>query len=118
MSMKNKQDKGEGLSIPTPKNYFPAIFWGPRDDNQFLAGIQKCIDQLNSTGIFATDNLITFGRQLGFLNDEHFMKAFNSNVQTDIERAIIWRSHILSWAAESCLRRVSTAEQKGTTVAA
>jgi O-methyltransferase len=88
-----------------PRSLITNIFWGPRNYDAFFFGLKACIEQLDRKGIFASDNLFTFGRQLGFLNDQKFLDAVQSNVETEIEKAIIWRTHILTWAAKTGLKR-------------
>lgn len=101
------------------KNYTSNMFWGPRDHKEFIAGLQKCCDTLDPIGIFLGDNLFTFRRNLGFLDDEKFMAAVEANVADDKERAIIWRTYVLLWAARNGLRRqghfVECGTFKGTT---
>lgn len=86
-------------------HYHQPLFFGLKDRNQFYQAIRSAIAALNSTvGSFAGDNLFTFGRNLSFLTDEKFMAAFNKNVQTDIERGIIWRIATVAWAANNAMR--------------
>ena len=90
---------------PKPKSLFSHVFWGAKDFNLFFASLKGCIKQLDRHGVFASDNLFTFGRQLGFLSDKRFTDAFQNNAETLIEKGIIWRTHILTWAAENGLKR-------------
>jgi hypothetical protein len=85
-------------------NYLTSIFWGPADHRQFTQGLQQAVNQLEPAGIFAGDNLFTFGRQLSFLGDLAFMASVNKNARTAIEKAIIWRTYIVCWAARQGLR--------------
>lgn len=86
------------------KNYLSNMFWGPTNHNEFFKGIQHALNQLPPHGIFTGDNIITFNRNLGFLDDEQFMAAFEQHAQTDAEKAVIWRLHTLCWAAKQSLR--------------
>jgi len=52
--------------------------------------------------LFASDNLITFGRNMWFLDDEKFLKAIQNNMYDGLGFSIIWRTHIVCWAAKSC----------------
>ncbi len=56
------------------------------------------------SGAFFSDNLFTFGRNLGFLSDERFIDAIEGIFEDEIEKSIIWRTHVLTWAALTCLR--------------
>lgn len=53
--------------------------------------------------VFLGDNLFTLGRNLTFLQDGDFMRAFDCAEPNRLERAIIWRKHILNWAARRAL---------------
>ena len=53
--------------------------------------------------VFAYDNLITLDRSCAFVHDTAFMDAFNKNCTTAQEKTLIWRLHILCWAARHCL---------------
>ncbi len=86
------------------KNYLTNMFWGPANHDEFANGIQQAINQVAPHGIFTGDNFFTFGRNLSFLDDEKFMTAFSKHVETDAEKAIIWRSNILCWAARQSMR--------------
>lgn len=50
--------------------------------------------------VLAADNLITFDRNLTFLEDERFNEAFGENVETAQESSLTWRLHTLTWAAQ------------------
>jgi hypothetical protein len=52
--------------------------------------------------VFAADNVITLTRNLGFLENQHFREIVDRNADPG-ELAIIWRSHIVCWAAKSCI---------------
>jgi O-methyltransferase len=63
------------------------------------------IESLKSNrGIFISDNMILWGRSLGFLRNKSFMDAFSRNAKTQQERGIIWRTQTLVWAANRALR--------------
>ena len=52
---------------------------------------------------FFADNLFTCGKTLGFLKDDSFRVIIDRNAENAFEQAIIWRIHILCWAARTCL---------------
>ena len=87
------------------KNHLTGVFWGPRDNKTFCGLLSQCLSQLPPVGIYAGDNLVTFGRNLGFLDDERFSAAVADHAETAVEQAIIWRTHVVCWAAASALRR-------------
>lgn len=55
-------------------------------------------------GVFASDNVITFSRNLGFLNDHALIEAWERHAQEAHEKAILWRTAVLLWAARNGLR--------------
>ena len=86
-------------------NFLSSVFFGVKPEG-FVKGVQSTIDSINSqNGIFTGDNLITFGRNLGFFEDEKFVKAWRGMVETPVEEAIVWRLHVLAWAAKSVIAR-------------
>jgi hypothetical protein len=81
------------------------VFFGVKPDG-FVKGVQQTIDSIeHPQGIFTGDNLITFGRNLGFLEDEKFVAAWRGNLVTPVEEAIVWRSAVLAWAVKSVISR-------------
>ncbi|TAN46622.1 MAG: class I SAM-dependent methyltransferase [Methylococcaceae bacterium] len=100
------------------KNYLTTTFFGVKSIHDFIAGLQQAVYQV-PPGIFSGDNLFTFGRHLGFLDDAEFMSAFETNAISETERAIIWRTHVVTWAAKQALRRegdfVECGSYEGTT---
>lgn len=82
------------------------FFWGVRDHGAFNQGLDALIEAASEKrGWFAGDNLIAFGRNLGFLDDVPFMAAFRKHATNQIERGIIWRTAVAVWAARQALRR-------------
>lgn len=92
------------------KNHITTAFYGTLNHAEFINGVQQAVNQLPPYGIFIGDNLLTYSRNLGFLDDEVFMRSFISNTlqdgsaQAEIEKATIWRVHVLAWAARNCLK--------------
>jgi O-methyltransferase len=87
------------------QQYVTSLFFGIRDWSQFVGGLNTAIQALKSgSGLFTGDNLITFEKNLSFLGDEKFMKAFNEHTSTNIEKGIIWRIATVAWGAANGLR--------------
>lgn len=85
--------------------YLTNMFFGLKDRAKFIGGLNAAIQGLNSTaGMFAGDNLFTYSRNLSFLTDEEFMRAYNAHVTTDVEKGIIWRIAVVAWAARNGMR--------------
>ena len=71
-------------------------------------------------GIFASDNLITWGRNLSFLGDQALLDAINEcSDDLHMARGLIWRSSVVLWAVRNGLKRegdfVECGTYKGTT---
>jgi hypothetical protein len=91
-----------------PKNYFGSAIFKLDDRPRFNRGLNEMISALSAywrRGIFIGDNLLTFGKNLSFLDDQALMAAIQRHAETDIERSIIWRTAVLVWAARNGLRR-------------
>jgi hypothetical protein len=82
------------------KSHIVTVFHGVKDGEGFIGGIQKAVNEIPPFGVFAGDNLFTFGRNLSFLDDTDFMASFTKNISNNIEKSIIWRIYVLSWAAK------------------
>lgn len=85
-------------------NYLSGTFFGLPNPQTFGSAMQAVVNQVPGDGIFVGDNLFTYGRNLGFLDDARFMAAVNRHAETPVERAIIWRTHTLCWAAKHGMR--------------
>jgi len=86
-------------------NFLSTVFFGV-EPNGFVKGVQGALDAVGTKdGMFTGDNLFTFGRNLGFFEDEKFVKAWRSTVETPVEEAIVWRLHVVAWAAKSVISR-------------
>lgn len=102
-------------------NHLTGTFFGTANPEAFIQGIQQAVNSLSSQqGIYAGDNLFTYHRNLGFLEDEPFMAAFAKHANTEIERAVLWRISTVLWGVRNGLRLegdfVECACYKGTTV--
>lgn len=85
------------------KNHVVPAFYGIADAAKFQNGIRDTVASVRP-GVFAGDNLITFGRSLGFLDDSDFTTAFFRSAQEMTEKAALWRTYVLCWAAWQALR--------------
>jgi O-methyltransferase len=102
-------------------NHMKSVFFGVSNNTEFFKGVNLALAQLNGkVGIYTGDNLITYNRNLSFLEDQSFMAAFNKHATTDVEQAILWRMSIVLWGARNGLKLegdfVECACYKGTTV--
>lgn len=80
------------------------LFYGIRQDQAArLSAAVQSIRDLYPTSTFATDNLITVAKTLGFLNDPRLTDAVSAVAESDQERSLVWRLHVLTWAASRAL---------------
>lgn len=79
------------------------MFWVKKEDEpKFNQAVQMLTEVFGKT--FAGDMLITFNRNMSFLDDAKFMEAFDGSVSNPVERTLIWRLHVLCWNALNSLR--------------
>lgn len=93
------------------------MFWATKKNeplHQALGLIRS--DEAN---VFASDDMMLFGRAMSFVFDQEFMKAFHATQPDAVESAIVWRSYVMYWAARQALERpgdfVEAGVYKGTT---
>lgn len=80
--------------------------WGVRDHPAFWPALDGLLRSLlEEKGTYSSDGLVTWSRNLGFLDDKDFTSAWDRHAKTDFERGIIWRTAVLVWAARQALRR-------------
>ncbi len=81
------------------------MFYGNFRDGRDVEFLKNAIERFKQmfSGVYAGDNAILFDRSLGFLEDQRFMDAFNSNVQSDEDQSLILRLNTLVWAAHQVL---------------
>lgn len=85
-------------------NFLSGTFYGVQ--NTFIPGLQQAANSVDSKdGIFAGDNLFTFGRNLSFLDDAPFVQAWDKHTETAVEKACVWRMAVLVWAARMAIAR-------------
>ncbi len=52
---------------------------------------------------YAGDMMITLSKNLTFAGDSRFMTSFNSAAKSDQEKSLLWRLHVLAWAASHAI---------------
>lgn len=120
LRMQNKpEDAIEWSAMAAQHAYMQPLFWGMTDSKAFSDAFFQMFGTFPAQGRFAGDNMIVWCRNLSFLDDPALMKSVGKNSETSIERAIIWRTAVLVWAARNGLRRegdfVECGTYKGTT---
>ena len=89
-----------------PPYYRGNFFWGVRDQVAFNESLDGLVAAASTKrGWFAGDNLIAFGRNLGFVDDKRFIEAWKAHARTPAERGVMWRTATVVWAARQALRR-------------
>jgi hypothetical protein len=82
-----------------------ASHYGIADQAAAVTAAHTVMDSLDRpTGVFLGDNLLTWAKSLGFLDDMPFRRAWQQASETPHERGAIWRRVVLVWAARSALR--------------
>ena len=102
------------------KSHIKSVFFGLANSSEFFRGMEHALKQLDGkAGIYTGDQLVTYHRNLSFLEDEPFMTAFNKHAITDVEQAILWRMSVVLWGARNGMKLegdfVECACYKGTT---
>lgn len=88
-----------------PLRFIGKIFFALKKPREFSGALEGLLDTVNDDcGIFAGDNLITWGKSAGWAADTAFVTAFNAHAKTPMERTIAWRTVTLAWALRQALR--------------
>ena len=94
------------LSTPPPDqlfNFFMPLFWGTANPEAVAASAKAIVGQANSGHHFA-DNFLTWGRNMSMLDDRPFVQAWESNIESPSDKAILWRRYVLACAAYHCVQ--------------
>lgn len=87
-------------------SYRSKFFWGVENGVAFNASLDGLFAAARvKRGWFAGDNLIAFGRNLGFLDDKRFIDAWSTHAKAPHERGVLWRTATVIWAARQAMRR-------------
>jgi len=81
-------------------NFFNPIFWGTKEPEIF-ADLMRIAAKMTTAYHFA-DNMFVFQRNNSMLRDGPFMGAWESNVVSASDKAIIWRRYIMAMAGFHC----------------
>jgi hypothetical protein len=85
--------------------YVGRAFFATKDQVGFSRSLKGLLESIGEDrGIFAADNLITWGKSVGWVEDQDFVQAFNTHAKDAVERTIAWRTVTLAWAARQALR--------------
>ena len=91
-----------------PLKYFPPSFVDDAAKQRFESRLGQFLSvcaPLNKAGSVAcfADNLLAIGRALSFLEDRRFTDTLQACAREERDLVIAWRTHVLTWAAKSCL---------------
>jgi hypothetical protein len=84
-------------------SFFVPLFWGTSNP-EFVARSARAILDGVVPGHHAGDNFITWGRNLSMLTDRPFLRAWESNLESESDKAIVWRRYVLACAAYHCVQ--------------
>lgn len=85
------------------RNWIPGVFYALADIPIFQEGLQKLAAGIMRDGVFMGDNLITFSKGLGFLDDKPLMEAMVRHAHTGGERSLLWRINTVLWGVRNGL---------------
>ncbi|MFC3230141.1 TylF/MycF/NovP-related O-methyltransferase [Marinibaculum pumilum] len=104
------ESAGIGADTPfeIPLKYFPPAFVDDSAKQRFESRLGQFLNvcaPLNKAGSVAVfaDNLLTIGRAFSFLEDRRFTDTLQACAREERDLVIAWRTHVLTWAAKSCL---------------
>jgi len=83
--------------------YSIQVNWGIQNEARFNELVAELLT-LVAPGYYFGDNLITWFRNISFLEDPRFREALTANVQNTSDSAIAWRRYILACAAYHCVQ--------------
>jgi O-methyltransferase len=84
-------------------NFFMPMFWGTSDPDAVTAAAKEIV-RLGSNAHHFADNFLTWGRNMSMLEDRAFVQAWESNIESASDEAIVWRRYVLACAAYHCVQ--------------
>lgn len=86
--------------------YITGKFYDIKNTNKFSDAFLNIFDSINlENGVYCSDNLFTYSRNLSFQKDAKFMQLFKKHTHDDVHaRSILWRTATLIWAAQNGLK--------------
>ena len=80
------------------------MFYGlPEDKKDSFFQALKAIVDIYPNQVYAQDMLICVWKNLAFRSDKKFMESFIAHADTEQEKSLLWRLHVLAWAASNAL---------------
>ncbi len=84
-------------------NFFMPTFWGTSNPEAVTAAAKEIVNVASGGHHFA-DNFLTWGRNMSMLDDRPFVQAWESNIESPSDQAIVWRRYVLACAAYHCIQ--------------
>jgi O-methyltransferase len=84
-------------------NFFMPTFWGTSNPEAVTAAAKEIVSLSSSAHHFA-DNFLTWSRNMSMLDDRPFVKAWESNIESPSDEAIVWRRYVLACAGYHCVQ--------------
>ena len=84
-------------------NFFMPMFWSTTNPEAVIASAREIVSHAGSGHHFA-DNFLTWGRNMSMLDDRPFVQAWEANIESQSDEAIVWRRYVLACAAYHCLQ--------------
>jgi O-methyltransferase len=84
-------------------SFFMPVFWGASDPALVVKAATEITEVVGAGHHFA-DNFLTWGRNMSMLEDPSFVLAWESNIESEADKAIIWRRYVLACAAYHCVQ--------------
>lgn len=84
--------------------YILQYHYPPPTMPQLRASLDALGETFKLQGTFLADNLFTFGKTLRFITDKQFSNAFLAAKPDRQDHAMIWRRHVLYWAARRAMK--------------
>ena len=78
-------------------------FWMTSTPETVIEAAKQITDAVSPGHHFA-DNLLTWGRNMSMLDDRPFVQAWQSNIESKSDEAIMWRRYVLACAAYHCVQ--------------
>jgi O-methyltransferase len=84
-------------------NFFMPVFWGATNADALTAAAKEIVGVAEGGHYFA-DNFLTWNRNLSMLDDAPFVQAWQANIESESDEAILWRRYVLACAGYHCIQ--------------
>ncbi len=81
------------------------FYWIPPEREEKFAEALEYIVETYGGNVYASDMVISISRNLTFTGDAKFVTSFSACATNDQENSLVWRLHVLAWAAKHAINR-------------